>query len=91
MSTIISRCGYGCDSFFVTFQVIWLIVGSVWVFGVFDDYQQSVGGVCIACCHNVPYLFSFVILILIYIFGGLCCLTACCCCICYICVSVSED
>ena len=80
MSTLISHCGCCCDSFFIVFQFIWLLVGSVWVFGAYGNYQQ-LGDQCVDCCHTVPYLFSFVILILIYSLslGALLCLGTCCC------------
>lgn len=88
MSTIISRCGCCCDSFFIGFQFVWVIVGSVWVFGAYGDYKEM-GSACIDCCYPVPYLFSFVVLILIYSFGAFLCLGVCCCLCCAF--GVSDD
>ena len=90
MSTLISRCGCCCDSFFIAFQFVWMIVGSVWVFGVYGDYQEM-GSACVDCCHSVPYLFSFVVLILIYCFGAVLCLGVCCCLCCAFCVSDNSS
>ena len=78
----ISRCGCCIESFFIAFLFVWVIAGSVWVFAAFDDYQL-LGSLCEECCHPVPYVFSFVVLILIYSVGGLFCIGFCCCLCCY--------
>ena len=76
LANCISRCGCCIESFFTGFLFVWIIVGSVWVFGIYDDYQR---GSCSDCCHSVPYLFSFITLIVIYSLGALFCCGLCCC------------
>ena len=83
----ISCCGCSIESFLIAFLFVWLIAGSVWVFGAFSEYQAPDAG-CTDCCHTVPYLFSFVVLILIYSLGGLVCLVMCCC---FCCVAICKD
>ena len=81
-SKCISRCGCCIGSFFIAFLIVWVAVGTFWVFSVFDDYQL-LGSLCEKCCHPVPYVFSFVVLILIYSVSGLFCIGFFCCLCCY--------
>ena len=65
------------ESVLSLFLLAWIIVGSVWVFGHFDDWKKDMDR-----CNNTVYIFSFVILVLIYVFSGL----ICCCCCCMFCI-----
>ena len=89
-SNSVSRGGGCIESFLTGFLFVWIIVGSVWVFGIYDDYL-AVGSQCNQCCHPVPYLFSFVVLLVIYTIGALfcCCLCGCFCCL--LCLGAASD
>lgn len=80
-SSSVSRGGGCIESFLSGFLFVWIIVGSVWVFSLWDDYLdfQAGGNMCQACCHPTVYLFSFSVLLIIYSFGALCCCCFCCC------------
>lgn len=80
-SQTVSRSGSSFESLLSGFLLVWIIVGSVWVFGIYDDYQLDRLDLsqCPGCCHPVPYLFSFSILLMIYSIGALFCLILCCC------------
>ena len=76
----ISRGGGCVESFLSGFLFVWIIVGSVWVFSLYDDYKVSEEiSSCPDCCHQVPYLFSFIVLLVIYTVGALFCCCLCCC------------
>jgi hypothetical protein len=72
----ISRGGGCVESFLSGFLFVWIIVGSVWVFSLYDEYRNNS---CANCCHPVPYLFSFIVLLVIYTVGALFCCCLCCC------------
>jgi len=70
----------------VGFLIVWLYVGSTCVFGFYnytlsehchDNYKH------VCECHQVPLLFSLVLLIILYVFGVLSFLVWCCCYICW--------
>ena len=74
----ISRGGGCVESFLSSFLFVWIIVGSVWVFSVYHQYRSGIER-CSSCCHDVPYLFSFIVLLVIYTVGALFCCCLCCC------------
>ena len=78
------RGGNCLESFLSFFLFIWIIIGSVWVFGYWDMYRLANDscGIDQNCCHPVPYLFSFITLIVIYV----CSILVCCCCCCCFCL-----
>ena len=86
----ISRCGGCIESLLSGFLFVWIIVGSVWVFGVYTQYKNDV---CSECCHPVPYLFSFITLVVFYTIGALfcCCLCCCFCCLLSVGAAASDD
>ena len=67
------RGGGCCESLISLFLFAWLITGSVWVFGYYDDFkaQDCLEGGAACQCHSVPYLFSFVSIIVIWVIGAL--------------------
>ena len=88
-----TRGGNCAECFIGVFLFAWLIVGSVWVFGNWTEFNHFKGNAfCashydfnnqttsavtnyISCCHPVVYLYSFVVLVLTYVFPiCLCCL-----------------
>lgn len=81
-----NRGGSCLESVISVFLFIWTIIGSVWVFGFYDNYQrcQEFDLPDTQCCHAVPFLFSFITLLVMYAFSLL---FLCCCCCCFICVA----
>ena len=69
------RCCSSLESLITLFLFAWIIVGSVWVFRFYDLWRSGNGG----HCDSVPYLFTFITLIVFYSISGLFCL--CCCCV----------
>lgn len=85
------RSGYCLESIATVFMFIWVIIGSVWVFGYYNTYRSPacVTSITNTCCAPLPYMFSFVILIIMYAVSILALLvTCCCCCCCLICCGV---
>ncbi len=81
------RSGYCLESIVTVFMFIWVIVGSVWVFGYYNTYKSCTEN----CCAPLPYMFSFVILIIMYAVSILALLvTCCCCCCCLMCFGVMS-
>lgn len=81
-SNAVSRSGGCIESLLSGFLFVWIIVGSVWVFSIYSDYQNGFSNnpnACRACCHQVPYLFSFIVLLVIYSISALFCCCICCC------------
>lgn len=80
-----------CIEFFITaFLIAWIICGSVWVFQLLYSFKEND---CMnevdsdLCCHPVPYLFSYVTLLVIYTVGAL---VLCCCCCCVSCFTLQN-
>jgi len=80
-----SYCFGSLEGLITIFLFVWIIVGSVWVFRYYDTWRNfemcrdpSINPMPPCLCHPVPYLFSFITLIVIYSISGLFCL--CCCC-----------
>ena len=85
------RGGNGFESLISLFLFVWIIVGSVWVFsfyGRFNDCRDNFSGDPF-CCHPVPYLFSFSVLIVVYVVSFLACF--CCCCVFCLAALASTD
>ena len=65
------------EAFISIFLVIWIIVGSYYTFNVYSDWlnngkqscSNSQSDAATLCCDAVPMYFTFVLLILIHIFG----------------------
>jgi hypothetical protein len=72
-----NRSGNCLESFLSFFLFVWIIIGSAWVFGYYTTFKDCRNLPNEPCCHPVPYLFSFVTLIVIYSVSLLIC---CCCC-----------
>ena len=89
-SNSVSRGGGCIESFLSGFLFVWIIVGSVWVFSLWDDYQIQGIAMCPDCCHQTVYLFSFSVLLIIYSFGALCCCCFCCCFCGIVCLSAAN-
>lgn len=82
-----TQAGSCLESLIGFFLFIWFIVGSVWVFGFYSKYVNCSAASTIIdadCCHPVPYLFSFIILIVMYV--GIIASVLCCCC-CFVCLA----
>ncbi len=61
------------------FIFVWLIIGSFWVFGNFDDWKWDKDSHYY--CHPLPYLFSFILLIIFYsLLAIVACFSCCVCC-----------
>ena len=76
----VERGGSLLETLFSLFLFIWIIVGSVWIFGNWSEYQsyrENPSMYPAFECHPVVYLFSFVTLIIIYVVSWLLCI--CCC------------
>ena len=69
------NCFETCLSFFL---LIWIILGSYWVFGYYDLWQLCNAAPDPSCsCHPVPYWFSYVTLVVIYVTSCIFCFTFC--------------
>ena len=82
-----SRGGSGCESLLSVFLFIWTIVGSSWVFTYY--YSTWVPNDCnnnydrLLCqCDAVPFLFSYITLIIMYALSLLICFCGCFCIVC---------
>ncbi len=83
------RSGYCLESIVSLFMFAWVIVGSVWVFGYYHTYKSPACASHINCCAPLPYMFSFVVLILVYATSALTLIVICsCCCCCLLCCGV---
>ena len=81
------RKGGNClESLITTFLFVWIILGSVWVFGFYDEYKSCNAG-SPDCCDSVPYLFSFITLIVMYSLSFLFIFCFCCCFVCLACLA----
>ena len=70
-------------------QFVWLIVGSVWVLGKYDDWDDAgrpdcdgLPGDIDKCCNEGMFLFAFIYIIIIWsiLFLMICCMCSCLCC-----------
>jgi hypothetical protein len=74
------RSGNCLESLLSFFLFIWIIIGSAWVFGYYSTFKDCGED----CCHPVPYIFSFVTLVVIYTVSFVIC---CCCCLTIFCAA----
>ena len=83
-----NRCCSSLESLITLFLFAWIIVGSVWVFRYYNQFKLCREDPRFICyCHPVPYLFTFITLIIFYSVSGLICL--CCCCV-FCCVALAA-
>ena len=73
-SNYADRTGSCLETLIAFFLFIWIILGSYWVFGYYGRWTVC-GSVC---CNPVPYLFSYVTLIVIYVMSCIFCCLCCC-------------
>ena len=80
------------ETLFKLFLLIWLIVGSVWVLGKYDDWNNAGRPNCNGlpddsdkCCHEGMFLFAFIFIVVAWsiLFLVISCAW---CCICLICM-----
>uniref|UniRef100_A0A0M3IJU3 MARVEL domain-containing protein n=1 Tax=Ascaris lumbricoides TaxID=6252 RepID=A0A0M3IJU3_ASCLU len=71
------------DGLLSTFLLVWFIIGSVWIYSVYDEVQYTSPS-DIDFCDQFTFVFSFVFVTLGYVLLALtmCCFCCCCCCIC---------
>ena len=79
-SNYADRTGSCLETLISIFLLIWIILGSYWVFGYYGLWSQeecrSASSRCY--CHPVAYLFSYVTLIVIYVTSCIFCCLCCC-------------
>ena len=75
-SNYADRTGSCLETLISLFLLIWIILGSYWVFGYYGRW--TVCGSTTCYCHPVPYLFSYVTLIVIYVTSCIFCCLCCC-------------
>ena len=79
-SNYANRTGSCLETLISIFLLIWIILGSYWVFGYYGLWSQegcrSASSRCY--CHPVAYLFSYVTLIVIYVTSCIFCCLCCC-------------
>ena len=61
------------------FNFSWFIAGNVWVFGSWSGYNPDASGLHTAYCDPTTYMFSFVVLILVWLAIPIGCILACVC------------
>ena len=76
------------EGIFNFFLFIWLIIGSVWVLGKYDEWDDAGRPNCNGlstdsdkCCHEGTFLFAFIFIITMWSLGFLiiCCVCSCAC------------
>ena len=81
-SSRMNLCARIVKFLFDLFQFVWLIVGSVWVLGKYDDWDDAGRPNCNGlpsdsdkCCHEGMFLFAFIFIIVTWIilFLVICC------------------
>lgn len=76
-----NRTGSCFESLVSIFLFVWIILGSYWVFGYYYVWRDGCNRAPMGCnslCNPIPYLFSYIVLIVIYVTSCIFCL--CCCC-----------
>ena len=70
------NCFETCLSFFL---LIWIILGSYWVFGYYTEWLacNELSNPSYCYCHPVPYWFSYVTLVVIYVTSCIFCFVFC--------------
>ncbi|CAJ0599273.1 unnamed protein product [Cylicocyclus nassatus] len=79
--TILARALLGLLSLF---HFVWLILGSVWVYGAYG--KVSYEPVSVDYCDKATFLFPFIVLTIAYSLIALLCVTLCCLCCCACCI-----
>ena len=86
-----NSCANSLEGIFNLFLFVWLIVGSVWVLGKYDDWDSAGRPDCDdlpsddpnydKCCHEGMFLFAFIFIITMWSLGFLiiCCACSCAC------------
>lgn len=83
-----NRCANSLEGLFNSFLFVWLIVGSVWVLGKYDDWDNAGRPNCNGapddhedCCHEGTFLFAFIFIIVMWslVFLLICCACSCVC------------
>lgn len=77
-SNYADRTGSCLETLISVFLFIWIILGSYWVFGYYDWWRLCNVTQDPSCyCHPVPYLFSYVTLVVIYVTSCIFCFVFC--------------
>lgn len=85
------RGGSILETLFSLFLFIWIIIGSVWIFGNYSEFRDGRNDPNSPIyCQPVVYLFSFVTLVTIYVVSWLLCL-CCCCLFCVVALAAGAD
>ena len=71
-----------CETIISIFLFVWIIIGSYWVFSLWNVWNSSTCNQGAECCDPVLVYFSFVTMLLIYATGILCCCCLVCCVFC---------
>jgi len=87
-----NSCANSIEGLLNLFLFIWLIIGSVWVLGKYDDWDDlnrpdcdglttADGDLYDNCCHKGTFLFAFIFIICMWSLGFLiiCCSCTCIC------------
>ena len=86
-----NSCANSIEGLLNLFLLIWLIIGSVWVLGKYDDWDDAGRLNCDdltsnsdgydKCCHEGTFLFAFIFIICMWSLGFLiiCCTCTCVC------------
>ena len=71
-----------CETIISIFLFVWIIIGSYWVFSLWDTWNSSQCNQSATCCDPVLVYFSFITMLVIYASALLCCscLVCCICC-----------
>lgn len=80
-ASYVSRSGSTCESLLSLFLFIWVIVGSVWVFGYYYSTwapNDCTNNPSVCNCSPVVFLFSYISLIVMYAISLLFCCCGCC-------------
>ena len=89
-SSPMNSCVRFIENLLDLFQFIWLIIGSVWVLGKYDDWDDAGRPNCNGlpsdsdkCCHEGMFLFAFIYIIVAWsiLFLAICCMCSCVCCL----------
>lgn len=84
----LNKCASSIEGIFNFFLFIWLIIGSVWVLGKYDEWDDAGRPNCNGlttdsdkCCHEGTFLFAFIFIITMWSLGFLiiCCVCSCAC------------
>ena len=85
--SLTNRCASSIEGILHLFLFVWLIVGSVWVLGKYNDWDDAGRPNCDEspkngnCCHEGMFLFAFIFIITMWslTFLIICCIFSCAC------------